>query len=95
MQQGKNLLEAQNVIGTGGIFRYGLHPERVLKAALFDPETPWSLKPRAPKTYIDHEYMLYAIGLLSENHPREALRIAKKYLEPTVLDDQTSVGGER
>jgi hypothetical protein len=39
--------------------------------------------------------MLYAIGLLSENHPREALRIAKKYLEPTVLDDQTSVGGER
>jgi uncharacterized protein (TIGR01319 family) len=95
VQQGKNLLEAQNVIGTGGIFRYGLHPERVLKAALFDPETPWSLKPRAPKTYIDHEYMLYAIGLLSENHPREALRIAKKYLEPTVLDDQTSVGGER
>lgn len=80
VQQGKNLLNAENVIGTGGIFRYGLHPERVLRAALFDPETPWSLKPRAPKAFIDRDYMLYAVGLLAEHHPGPALRIAKKYL---------------
>jgi uncharacterized protein (TIGR01319 family) len=86
VQQGKNLLDAENVIGTGGIFRYGLHPERVLKAALFDPETPWSLKPRAPTTYIDHEYMLYAVGLLAEDHPQKALRMAKKYLKESALE---------
>jgi uncharacterized protein (TIGR01319 family) len=88
VQQGKNLLDCRNVIGTGGIFRYGLHPERVLQSALFSAETPWSLKPRAPKTYIDRDYMLYGVGLLAENHPVPALRIAKKYLKPTGAEDQ-------
>ncbi|OFW56077.1 MAG: hypothetical protein A2133_12545 [Actinobacteria bacterium RBG_16_64_13] len=86
VQQGKNLLEAQNVIGTGGIFRYGLHPERVLRSALFSPEAPWSLKPRAPKTFVDCEYMLYGIGLLAEHHPVPALRIAKKHLRQTGVE---------
>jgi uncharacterized protein (TIGR01319 family) len=81
VQQGKNLLDAENLIGTGGIFRYGLHPERVLRAALFSPDKPWSLKPRAPKTFIDRDYLLYGVGLLAEDHPAQALRIAKKYLE--------------
>ena len=86
VQRGKNLLDAENVIGTGGIFRYGLHPETVLQAALFSPETPWSLKPRAPKTFIDRDYMLYGIGLLATNHPVQALRIAKRYLKPSEID---------
>jgi uncharacterized protein (TIGR01319 family) len=93
VQQGKNLLEAQNVIGTGGIFRYGLHPERVLRSALFDPRTPWSLKPRAPKTFVDSEYMLYGIGLLAERHPAQALRIAKKHLKQTELEPWMTGGG--
>ena len=87
VQQGKNLLEAQNVIGTGGIFRYGLHPERVLRSALFSPETPWSLKPKAPKTFIDRDYMLYGIGLLAADHSVQALSIAKKYLKQTAVED--------
>jgi uncharacterized protein (TIGR01319 family) len=86
VQQGKNLLDAQNVIGTGGIFRYGLHPERVLRSALFSPEAPWSLRPRAPRTFIDREYTLYGVGLLAEHHPVQALRIAKKYLSETELE---------
>ncbi len=81
MQHGKNLLDVENLIGTGGIFRYGLHPERVLRAALFSPDKPWSLKPKAPKTFIDRDYMLYGIGLLAEHFPAPALRIAKKYLK--------------
>ena len=86
VQRGKNLLDAENVIGTGGIFRYGLHPETVLQAALFSPETPWSLRPRAPKTFIDRDYMLYGIGLLATNHPVQALRIAKRYLKPSEIN---------
>ena len=93
VQRGKNLLDAQNVIGTGGIFRYGLHPERVLRSALFSPEKPWSLKPRAPKTFIDRDYMLYGIGLLAEHHPLPALRIAKKYLTESVIESQERTGG--
>jgi uncharacterized protein (TIGR01319 family) len=87
VQHGKNLLETQNLIGTGGIFRYGSHPERVLRSALFSPQTPWSLKPKAPKAFIDSDYMLYGIGLLAEHFPVQALRIAKKYLKEGGLDD--------
>jgi uncharacterized protein (TIGR01319 family) len=86
VQHGKNLLETENLIGTGGIFRYGIHPERVLRSALFNPETPWSLKPRNPKAFIDSEYMLYGIGLLAEDFPAQALRIARKYLKEINLN---------
>lgn len=89
VQYGKNLLDCENVIGTGGIFRYGLHPERVLQAALFSAESPWSLKPRAPRLYLDRDYMLYGMGLLAEDHPVPALRMAKKYLRPTQVADCT------
>ena len=85
VQQGKNLLGAGNVIGTGGIFKYGLRPERVLRSALFSPDKPWSLKPKAPKAYIDGDYMLYGIGLLAEHHPVNALRIAKKHLKQITI----------
>ena len=80
MSSTDGLRRGMDIIGTGGIFRYGLHPERVLQAALFSPETPWSLKPRAPKTFINRDYMLYGIGLLAADHPVQALRIAKKCL---------------
>jgi uncharacterized protein (TIGR01319 family) len=85
VQYGKNLLDIENIIGTGGIFKYGQHPERILQAALFDAQKPWSLKPRAPKAYIDGDYILYAIGLLSQDYPLKALRIAKKRLIPINL----------
>jgi uncharacterized protein (TIGR01319 family) len=85
VQYGKNLLEVENVLGTGGIFKYGLEPERILKSALFDDMAPWSLKPKAPKAYLDSEYIMYGIGLLSQQFPDKALRIAKKYLKPVSI----------
>lgn len=86
VQYGKNLLDVGNLIGTGGIFKYGLHPERVLGAARFSGNTPWSLMPKVPKAFIDSEYFLYGVGLLAERFPTQALRIAKKYLRSTRLD---------
>jgi uncharacterized protein (TIGR01319 family) len=83
VQYGKNLLDIENIIGTGGIFKYGQRPERILQAGLFDAQKPWSLKPKAPKAYIDSDYILYAIGLLSQDYPAQALRIAKKHLKQT------------
>ena len=57
-----------------------------MRAALFSPDKPWSLKPKAPKTFIDRTYMLYGIGLLAEHFPAQALRIAKKCLTETRLE---------
>jgi uncharacterized protein (TIGR01319 family) len=85
VQYGKNLLDIKNIIGTGGVFKHGWHPERILPAGLFDAQKPWSLKPKAPKPFIDSNYILYGIGLLSEDFPSPALRIAKKYLKPASL----------
>ena len=86
IQYGKNLIEAENILGTGGIFKYGAKPETVLGAALFSEKTPWSLKPRAPKAYLDADYLLYATGLLSQVNPDAALRIMKKHLKPVTLE---------
>jgi uncharacterized protein (TIGR01319 family) len=86
VQYGKNLLDVENLIGTGGIFKYGREPERVLRAARYSQDTPWSLMPRAPRAFIDTEYFLYGIGLLAPHFPEKALRIAKKYLRPAPLD---------
>ncbi len=86
VQHGKDLLDVENLIGTGGIFKYGLRPERILRAARFSGSTPWSLMPRMPKAYIDSEYFLYGVGLLAGHFPTQALRIAKKYLRSAPLD---------
>ena len=85
IQHGKNLLEVQNIVGTGGIFRYGLMPERILPAAVYDERTPWSLKPKSPKLFIDRDYILFGVGLLAQEYPEAALRIAKKYLASASL----------
>ena len=85
IQYGKNLINVKNIIGTGGIFRYGAQPDVVLATALFSEQTPWSLKPRDPAAYLDADYLFYAMGLLSQEHPDAALRIMKKHLTPVIL----------
>ena len=82
IQRGKNLLDVKTVIGVGGVFRYGERPERILAAAKYNMRNPESLRPINPRLYLDKAYVLYAVGLLSHDHPESALRIAKKYLAP-------------
>ena len=88
VQYGKNLLNVQNILGTGGVFKHGKDPRRILNAALFDEKNPWSLKPKNPSPYIDSDYIMYGIGLLSQEFPDQALRIAKKYLKQTALKSE-------
>ncbi|MDR1184314.1 MAG: glutamate mutase L, partial [Coriobacteriales bacterium] len=82
VQYGKNLLDVENLIGVGGIFRYGREPERILRAATYSAQDSESLRPVKPKTFLDSAYILYAVGLLSPDHPDKALRIAKAHLKP-------------
>ena len=83
VQYGKDLTGFNRVIGTGGILAYGHHPHRVLAAAYFDSSRPESLCPMSPGFFIDKDYILFAVGLLSESEPVKALRTAKKYLHLT------------
>jgi uncharacterized protein (TIGR01319 family) len=83
VQHGKDLTRVTNVIGTGGLFKYGKWPRQMLGAALYDNSNPASLKPRSPNFYVDQEYILYGVGLLAESYPRLGLHIAKKYLRQT------------
>lgn len=80
IQHGKDLTEAKNLIGTGGIFAWGNAPRRVLESALYSEQDPLSLRPKEPRMYVDAPYILYAIGLLVNVAPAKALRIAKHHL---------------
>jgi uncharacterized protein (TIGR01319 family) len=87
VQHGKDLTRVANVIGTGGLFKYGKWPRQVLGAALYDRSDPTSLKPRSPNFYIDQDYMLYGVGLLAESYPKLGLHLAKKYLRQVNAQD--------
>ncbi|MFC1942904.1 methylaspartate mutase accessory protein GlmL [Chloroflexota bacterium] len=80
VQHGKDLTDLKTMIGTGGIFCYNPHAEKVLESALYNVNSPFSLKPKSPAFYIDHGYILYGIGLLSDVEPTIAFNIVKKYL---------------
>ncbi len=80
IQRGKDLTRVKKVIGTGGIIAYGREPKWVLEAARYREEDATSLRPKNPEYFVDGEYILYAVGLLSKGAPEKALRIAKKNL---------------
>lgn len=81
IQVGKDLTNVPHLIGTGGVFAYGQHPFRVLRAGLYDPQNPLSLKPKAPRLWIDKPYILWAVGLLSEVNPDAAFDLGVASLQ--------------
>lgn len=80
VQYGKNLSEIKTIIGTGGVFAYGHQPQEILAKALDTSDAKYSLRPRQATFYIDRQYILFAMGLLSQRYPDVALRIMKKCL---------------
>lgn len=80
IQYGKDLTQVPNLIGTGGVIVHHPQPARILQAAWFDRANPTSLRPQAPRMWVDREYILAAMGLLGEIAPDTALRISKQSL---------------
>lgn len=80
-QQGKDLSMVQHVIGTGGVFGHTNHPRRLLAGAVRDPCDPSSLRPLAPRFWVDRAGCLGAAGLLQEADPVAAFWLASGYLE--------------
>lgn len=88
VQTGKDLGTLGAVIGTGGILAHGAAPSDILAAALADPADPFSLRPRAPKLYVDSGYLLYAAGLLAERDREAAMRLAVGSLKPVTFTQE-------
>jgi len=80
MQSGKDLSRVDKIIITGGSL---IHTERVGEIAahaLYDITEPASLKPLQAEVLVDKQYILSAMGLLSQYEPDIALKIMKKEL---------------
>ena len=74
---GKDLREVDLLVGSGGVLRNGRPgvAERVLAGSTGEVEGGWQL-PRAPRVVVDSDYVLAAAGLLADDHPEAAYRLA-------------------
>jgi uncharacterized protein (TIGR01319 family) len=75
-RSGKDLREVALLIGSGGVLRHNAAAvaERVLASVTGDGvggAGGWQL-PRAPRTVVDHDYVLAAAGLVAARHPQAA-----------------------
>lgn len=81
VQEGKNLTGVKNIVVTGGSLIHSKRITEIAKHALYSVEKPSSLRPTAADVWADKKYILAAMGLLSSNYPKTALKIMKKELE--------------
>jgi len=86
---GKDLSEARTLIGTGGVFIYNPYVSHILSPATGSYRHYDVLRPKNPRLFVDSSYLLYAVGLLSQNDPDVAARLFKKNVRP--LDSTRSV----
>jgi uncharacterized protein (TIGR01319 family) len=79
MPIGRDLRRVEKLIAIGGIFAYSTakDAEDIVAAALANPAL--SLLPTAPQIIIDRQYLLYAVGVLSQYNATAALRFAKQH----------------
>lgn len=80
-QTGKDLRSVEKVILTGGALIHTADPASIGRFALANPAVPCSLRPEKAEILVDRNYILAAMGLLSQHHPQCALRIMKKEME--------------
>ncbi len=88
MQTGKDLSDVGALIGTGGVLAHGENGAAMLGRCLADAAEPQSLRPRAPKLYLDRDYLLFACGLLKEKEPEAALTLGLRHMHPVGGDSQ-------
>jgi uncharacterized protein (TIGR01319 family) len=83
---GKDLTETRTVIGTGGVFIYNPHAGHILSAGTNGNDRYAVLRPKQPNLFVDHSYLLYAVGLLSQKRPDVGLRLFKNTMRPLRAD---------
>lgn len=80
VQTGKNLVNVDKFIVTGGSLIHTEHTGRIASYGFYDENEPESLKPRKCDVLVDRSYIIAAMGLLSEHYPDAALTILYKEL---------------
>ena len=81
VQSGKNLTRVKQIVVTGGSLIHTKRTADIAKHALYSPAQPGSLRPKQADVWVDRQYILAAMGLISTRYPQVALRIMKKELE--------------
>ena len=83
IQYGKDLTNIKTVLCTGGLFSHTNERDllEMLNRSISSKDDPYCLKPTRPKFFIDNEYILFGMGLLSLKYPDKALRILKNKLK--------------
>lgn len=77
-QVGKDLSRTPIIIGTGGPIIYSPHKKEILSEALGIKQDLMDLRPKEASLYIDKDYILQAMGLLTTIDAQAALDIMKK-----------------
>lgn len=80
-QYGKDLTETKYVIGTGGVAIFNQSPQQILQKVCYTQKKPLELRPKNPIFMIDAEYILSAMGLLSNIDPLLALKLMKEHMK--------------
>ena len=83
IQYGKDLTNIKTVLCTGGLFSHTNERDllEMLNRSISSKDDPFCLKPTRPNFFIDNEYILFGMGLLSLKYPDKALRILKNKLK--------------
>ncbi|MGE0003632.1 MAG: methylaspartate mutase accessory protein GlmL [Candidatus Izemoplasmatales bacterium] len=81
-QTGKDLSEVNYVIGTGGVVIHAKNPEKILEKTTNILHHQAELRPLHPHYLLDQDYIMAAMGLLSQRNPVLALQIMKKRIVP-------------
>jgi uncharacterized protein (TIGR01319 family) len=82
LQAGKDLTEVPTLIGTGGIFAHNPYAGRIMAGAAAADGAGGVLRPARARVRLDQDYVLYAVGLLSDSHPAAALALFEDHLRP-------------
>lgn len=94
VQRGKDLTAIARVLGTGGALVHAPEPLPLLSGTLYDRQEPKSLRPVEPELLIDHDYVLFAAGLLAEVEPTAAFELARASLKPAGMSRETDKSHE-
>jgi uncharacterized protein (TIGR01319 family) len=74
-RSGKDLREADLLVGSGGVLRHsGDSGREVMLRLLADDGEGWQV-PQHPRTVVDTDYVLAPAGLLADRHPQAAYRL--------------------
>ncbi len=91
-QFGKDLRDVKLIIGTGGPLIHSKNPIKILKCSLYKEKDPMVLRPKAKRFLLDSDYIMSAMGLLSESDPDIALDIMKNSLEGLIDNEGVEYG---